>query len=27
MLVDSSVWISFLRGDTTVEIDLLVKAL
>jgi predicted nucleic acid-binding protein len=27
MLVDSSVWISFLRGDTTVEVDLLVKAL
>src|SRR2546430_12367618 len=27
MLVDSSVWISFLRGDTTAEVALLVKAL
>jgi predicted nucleic acid-binding protein len=27
MLVDSSVWISFLRGDTTAEVDLLVRAL
>jgi predicted nucleic acid-binding protein len=27
MLVDSSVWISFLRGDETAEVDLLVEAL
>ncbi len=27
MLVDSSVWVSFLHGDTTAEVDLLVKAL
>jgi len=27
MLVDSSVWISFLRGDTTAEVDLLIEAL
>src|ERR1700730_14415516 len=27
MLVDSSVWISFLRGDETAEVDVLVEAL
>jgi predicted nucleic acid-binding protein len=27
MLVDSSVWISFLRGEATAEVDLLVEAL
>jgi hypothetical protein len=27
MLVDSSVWVAFLRGDATSEVDLLVEAL
>lgn len=27
MLVDSSVWIPFLRGDSTIEVDLLARAL
>jgi len=27
MLVDSSVWIAYLRGDNLIEVDLLVEAL